>query len=52
MVAPFAKGQPLATLRVTSGEQPVADIPLVALEAVEQSGAIGRTWDAVRMWIR
>jgi D-alanyl-D-alanine carboxypeptidase (penicillin-binding protein 5/6) len=52
MVAPFAKGQPLATLRVTSGEQPVADIPLVALEAVDQSGAIGRTWDAMRMWIR
>jgi len=52
MVAPFAKGQELATLRVMAGEQMVAEVPLVALEAVEQAGVIGRAWDAVRMWIR
>jgi D-alanyl-D-alanine carboxypeptidase (penicillin-binding protein 5/6) len=52
LVAPVVKGQPLATLRVLSGDQPVADIPLWALEGVEQAGVLGRTWDAMRLWIR
>ena len=52
LVAPIALGQPEATLRVMSGDQLVADIPLVALEAVEQAGVMGRAWDAMRLWIR
>jgi D-alanyl-D-alanine carboxypeptidase (penicillin-binding protein 5/6) len=52
LVAPFTKGQQMATLKVSAGEQAVADIPLVALEAVEQAGVLGRAWDAVRLWIR
>ena len=52
LVAPIVKGQPLATLRVLSGDQSVADIPLWALEGVEQAGVLGRTWDAMRLWIR
>lgn len=52
LIAPVAKGQTLATLRVLSGEQVVAEVPLVALEGVEQAGLIGRAWDAMRLWIR
>lgn len=52
LVAPIAKGQAVATLRVLSGDQTVAEMPLLALEAVEQAGIMGRAWDAVRMWIR
>lgn len=52
LVAPITKGQPLATLRVTSNDQPVTDIPLLALDAVDQTGLLGRAWDAVRLWIR
>lgn len=52
LVAPIAKGQSVATLRVLAGDQPVADIPLVALDAVDQAGVLGRTWDAMRLWIR
>ena len=52
LVAPFAKGQQVATLKVTSGEQALVDVPLVALEAVEQAGVLGRAWDAVRLWIK
>ena len=52
LLAPIAKGQNLATLRVTSGDQAVADVPLLALEGVEQAGILGRAWDAVRLWIR
>jgi D-alanyl-D-alanine carboxypeptidase (penicillin-binding protein 5/6) len=52
IVAPVAKGQVLGTLKVRSGEQIVAEVPLVALDAIEQAGVIGRTWDALRLWIR
>ncbi len=52
LIAPFAKGQILGTLRVTSGEQTVVDVPLVALDGVEQAGILGRAWDAMRLWIR
>lgn len=52
LVAPFAKGQQLATLKVSSGEQLLVDVPLVALEAVEQAGIVGRAWDAMRLWIK
>ena len=52
LVAPIAKGQVAGTLRVTSGEQTVAEVPLLALDGVEQAGILGRAWDAMRLWIR
>jgi len=52
LVAPIAKGQVLGTLKVRAGEQIVAEVPLVALDAVEQAGVVGRAWDALRLWIR
>jgi D-alanyl-D-alanine carboxypeptidase (penicillin-binding protein 5/6) len=52
LLAPVAKSQQLATLRVTAGEQPVVDVPLLALEGVAQAGVVGRAWDAMRLWIR
>ena len=52
LVAPFTKGQPIATLKISSGEQNLVDVPLLALEAVEQAGVLGRAWDALRLWIK
>lgn len=52
LVAPFAKDQQVGSLKVTSGEQTLVDVPLVVLEAVEQAGLLGRAWDAVRLWIK
>ncbi len=53
LVAPFIKGQAVGTLKVSTGTgQPVADIPLVALEAVEEAGILGRAWDSIRLWIK
>jgi len=51
-VAPVAKGQVLGALKVRAGDQVVAEVPLLALDAVEQAGIIGRAWDAMRLWIR
>ena len=54
LVAPFVKGQVIGSLRVTAGDNPalVAEVPLLALEAVEEAGMVGRAWDAMRLWIK
>ncbi len=52
LVAPFSKGQQVGTLKIMAGDQALRDVPLVALQAVEQAGIFGRAWDAIRLWIK
>jgi D-alanyl-D-alanine carboxypeptidase (penicillin-binding protein 5/6) len=52
LVAPFTKGQQVGTLKILAGEQLLREVPLVALQPVEQAGIFGRAWDAVRLWIK
>ena len=52
IVAPVKKGQPLGALKVFKDDQPLLEVPLMALEGVEQSGVFGRAWDAMRLWIQ
>ena len=52
LIAPFRQGQAVATLKIKQGEQPLVEVPLVALEPVEQAGFLGRAWDAMRLWIK
>jgi D-alanyl-D-alanine carboxypeptidase (penicillin-binding protein 5/6) len=54
LVAPFVKGQPVGSLKIMLGDNPtpVGEVSLVALDAVEESGIIGRAWDSLRLWIK
>jgi D-alanyl-D-alanine carboxypeptidase (penicillin-binding protein 5/6) len=52
LIAPLTKGQLVGTLKVSSGDQPLLDVPLMALETVEQAGVLSRAWDALRLWIK
>jgi serine-type D-Ala-D-Ala carboxypeptidase (penicillin-binding protein 5/6) len=52
LVAPFNKGQQVGTLKILAGDQLLREVPLVALESVEQAGVFGRAWDAIRLWIK
>jgi len=52
LIAPLAKGQQVGTLKVLSGDQLLMELPLVALEGVEQAGIFSRAWDAVRLWFK
>jgi D-alanyl-D-alanine carboxypeptidase (penicillin-binding protein 5/6) len=52
LVAPIKKGQQIGMLKITNGDQPLAEVPLIALEMVEEAGLISRTWDAIRLWIK
>jgi len=53
LVAPLAKGQRVGRILVsTAASSPVAEVPLVVMEPVEQSGIFGRAWDAIRLWVK
>ncbi len=53
LVAPLVRGQALGTLRVSQANGAlVAEVPLTVLETVEESGLLGRAWDALRLWIQ
>jgi serine-type D-Ala-D-Ala carboxypeptidase (penicillin-binding protein 5/6) len=53
LVAPLAKGQRVGRILVSSASgTPIADVPLVVMEPVEQSGIFGRAWDAIRLWVK
>ena len=53
LLAPLAKGQQVGTIKVgTAGGTAVASVPLVVLEPVPLAGIVGRTWDAIRLWIK
>jgi D-alanyl-D-alanine carboxypeptidase (penicillin-binding protein 5/6) len=52
LVAPVAQGQHVATLRVSLDGKPLGEYPLVALEAVQQAGILGRAWDTLRLLLK
>jgi D-alanyl-D-alanine carboxypeptidase (penicillin-binding protein 5/6) len=52
LVAPVTKVQAIGSLRVFRGDQLWVDMPLQALDTVEQAGVLGRAWDALRLWIK
>jgi serine-type D-Ala-D-Ala carboxypeptidase (penicillin-binding protein 5/6) len=52
LIAPLAKGQQVGLLKVSSGDQQLMEVPLTALEGVEQAGVLSRAWDAVRLWVK
>jgi len=52
LVAPVSKGQVIGSLKVFRGNKLWVDMPLQALEPVEQAGVLGRAWDALRLWIK
>ncbi|MBS7809046.1 D-alanyl-D-alanine carboxypeptidase family protein [Variovorax sp. PCZ-1] len=52
LLAPLNKGQQIGSLKISIGDQPYTEQPLFILESVDQAGWFGRTWDAVRLWIK
>jgi serine-type D-Ala-D-Ala carboxypeptidase (penicillin-binding protein 5/6) len=52
LLAPIEANAKIATLKVMIENQTVAELPLVALEAVPQAGLLGRAWDQMRLWLK
>jgi D-alanyl-D-alanine carboxypeptidase (penicillin-binding protein 5/6) len=52
LVAPIAVGQQIGSIKLSLDGQLVREVPLVALEAVEQAGVFGRAIDTIRLWFK
>jgi D-alanyl-D-alanine carboxypeptidase (penicillin-binding protein 5/6) len=52
LVAPISRGQTVGVLKVSVQDQAFVDVPLVALQNVDQAGFVGRLWDGLRLWIK
>jgi D-alanyl-D-alanine carboxypeptidase (penicillin-binding protein 5/6) len=52
LVAPVALNSKIATLKMMADGKVVTELPVVALEQVNQASIFGRAWDAVRLWIK
>ena len=48
--APFTTGQELGNLTVVLNEETLVDVPLVAINGVEQAGFLVRLWDAIKLF--
>jgi serine-type D-Ala-D-Ala carboxypeptidase (penicillin-binding protein 5/6) len=52
LLAPISRGQQVATMRVSVDGKQIAQIPVLALDAVAIAGPIGRAWDTLRLWFK
>lgn len=52
MVAPVPKNTKVGTLKMMVDGKPILELPVVALEEVQQASIIGRAWDSVRLWLK
>jgi D-alanyl-D-alanine carboxypeptidase (penicillin-binding protein 5/6) len=52
IIAPIARGDSVATLRVVLDGKPLTEHSLVALEPIGPAGLLGRAWDTLRLWIK
>lgn len=50
LMAPLARGAKIGVAKVSYNGKPIAEIPVVALEEVPQSGFFARLIDTVRLW--
>jgi serine-type D-Ala-D-Ala carboxypeptidase (penicillin-binding protein 5/6) len=52
LIAPIPINTKVGTLKLMADGKAVAELPVLALEQVNQASIFGRAWDSVRLWIR
>jgi D-alanyl-D-alanine carboxypeptidase (penicillin-binding protein 5/6) len=52
LIAPLALNTKVGTLKMMADGKVVTELPVVALEQVNQAGIFGRAWDSVRMLLK
>ncbi len=52
IIAPISQNQVIGSLKVTLADQPLNDLPLIALKPIPQSNIFGRAWDSMRLFIQ
>jgi D-alanyl-D-alanine carboxypeptidase (penicillin-binding protein 5/6) len=52
LVAPIPDNTKVGMLKMMVDGKPLTELPVVALEQVNQASIIGRAWDSVRLWMK
>jgi D-alanyl-D-alanine carboxypeptidase (penicillin-binding protein 5/6) len=52
LVAPINQNSAIGTLKLMVDGTPLSELPVVALEQVNQASIFGRAWDSVRLWMK
>jgi D-alanyl-D-alanine carboxypeptidase (penicillin-binding protein 5/6) len=52
LVAPVPEGANVGKLKMMVDGKPLLELPVVALETVEQASIFGRAWDSMRLWLQ
>lgn len=52
LLAPLHLDQSVGTLKISVGSQEVKQVPVVALESVDEAGFFGRMWDSMLLWFK
>jgi D-alanyl-D-alanine carboxypeptidase (penicillin-binding protein 5/6) len=52
LVAPVADNSKVGTLKMMVDGKALTELPVVALEQVNQASIFGRAWDSVRLWVK
>ncbi|TFW03514.1 D-alanyl-D-alanine carboxypeptidase [Oxalobacteraceae bacterium OM1] len=52
LVAPVNQNSQVGTLKMVVDGKPLTELPVLALEQVNQASIFGRAWDSVRLWMK
>jgi D-alanyl-D-alanine carboxypeptidase (penicillin-binding protein 5/6) len=52
LVAPIAQNTRVGTMKLTADGKTIAEVPLLALEQVNEASIFGRAWDSMRLWMK
>jgi D-alanyl-D-alanine carboxypeptidase (penicillin-binding protein 5/6) len=52
LVAPIVLNSRVGTLKLMADGKPLTELPVLALEQVNQAGIFGRAWDSIRLWVK
>ncbi|MGE5622124.1 MAG: D-alanyl-D-alanine carboxypeptidase family protein [Bacillota bacterium] len=52
LIAPINQNSRIGTLKVMVDGKPQSELPVVALEQVNQASIFGRAWDSMRLWMK
>ena len=52
LVAPVQQNSKVGTLKMMVDGKPLTELPVVALEQVNQASIFGRAWDSMRLWLK
>jgi D-alanyl-D-alanine carboxypeptidase (penicillin-binding protein 5/6) len=52
LVAPIAQNTRVGTLKMVADGKVITELPVLALEQINQASIFGRAWDSMRLWVK